>query len=215
MPPPETHGFAFHIGALQSGIDKALGFSNSKHLSLGLTLYTGGTLSGSQSLLRKLSTVDTTVALPDLTVKLPFGVSAGLAYQNNGIVYTGDVNMQQWSDFTMGGTHPSEIQNSLRAGVGVEWMPGKEFIETYWQQVAIRLGGYARQTNVQLNGTSVNEYFATAGLGLPMGNEARLNIGLEYGVRGTTSAMLVKNNILRLTLSVSAGDIWFLQSEIE
>jgi hypothetical protein len=166
-------------------------------------------------MLRKLSTVDTTIAIADNKVELPLGFSAGLAYQNNGMVYTGDVSVQQWSDFKLLGVHPEEMQNGMRAGFGIEWLPGKEFVETYAQQIGYRLGGYARQTNVKLNGTSINEYFATAGIGLPLGNEARLNIGLEYGVRGTTSALLVKNNILRLTLSISAGDIWFLPSEIE
>jgi hypothetical protein len=209
------HGFAFHFGAMQAGLDKALGLSSTKHVTLGVSLYTGGSLTSSQNQLRHLSTADTTVLASDNTITLPLGVSAGLAYQNNGVVYTGDVNLEQWSDLKMYGSHPSEIQNSMRAGFGIEWMPGKDFIESYWQQVAWRLGGYAHQTYVKVNGTSINEYFATAGIGLPLGNEARLNIGLEYGVRGTTSLSLVKNNILRLTLSINAGDIWFIQPEVE
>lgn len=211
----ELHGFAFHIGALQSGLDKLLGLSDSKHLSLGATLYTGGTLSSSASQISKLSTADTTITIGNQNVEIPFGISAGVAYEKNGIIYTGDVNLQQWSGIAMYHLLPNETQNSMRAGFGIEIKPGKEFIETYWGQVAYRLGGYARQTNLRLNGQSINEYFATAGIGLPLGNDARLNIGLEYGIRGTTSSLLVKDNILRLTLSISAGDIWFLQSEIE
>jgi len=210
-----AHGFAFRFGALHTGLDKALGLSATKHVSLGLTLYTGGSLTTNEELLRTLSTADTTIAMPDRSIDIPLGFSVGLAYQNNGMVYTTDVSMQQWSDFKMFGAHPAEQQNSMRAGVGVEWLPGKEYIESYWQQVAYRLGAYAHQTNVKLNGTSINEYFATAGIGLPLGNDGRLNIGLEYGIRGTTSASLVRNNILRLTLSVSAGDIWFIQPEVE
>ncbi len=210
-----AHGFAFRFGALHTGIDKALGLSPTKHVSLGLTLYTGGSLTTNEELLRTLSTADTTIAMPDRSIDVPLGFSVGLAYQNNGMVYTTDVSMQQWSDFKMFGVHPAEQQNSMRAGVGVEWLPGKEYIDSYWKQVAYRLGAYAHQTNVKLNGTSINEYFATAGIGLPLGNDGRLNIGLEYGIRGTTSASLVKNNILRLTLSVSAGDIWFIQPEVE
>lgn len=209
------HGFGFRFGAIQNGLDKMLGLSTTKHLTLGATFSTGGSLTTNEELLRNLASVDTTLALPDRSVDLPIGFSLGLAYQKNGIVYTGDVSMQQYSKFKMFGTHPAEIQDSRRAGFGIEWMPGKEFIESYWQQVSYRLGGYARQTNVYLNSTSINEYFGTAGIGLPLGNDGRLNIGLEYGIRGTTSSSLVKNNILRLTLSISAGDIWFIQSEIE
>jgi hypothetical protein len=211
-----THnGLAFHFGALQQGLDKILGLSTTKHVTLGVTLFTGGSLATTQDELRHLSSKDTTITTPDGTTKLPLGFSAGLSYLKNNVVYTGDVNVQQWSDFKALGVHPAEIQNSMRAGVGIEWLPGKEFIESYWHQVAYRIGGYARQTYVKVDGTSINEYFATAGLGLPLGNEARLNIGLEYGISGTLSSALVKSNLIRLTHSISAGDLWFQPSEIE
>jgi hypothetical protein len=208
-------GFTFKLGLLHTGLDKALGISKTKHLSLGLALSTGGSLSASQELLMHRSTADTTVIEPDGKVKIPWGVSGGLAYQNSGLLYTADVHMQQWSDFKSYGVRSAELQNSMRAGAGIEWMPSTEFNATYWKLAAYRLGAYANKTNVYLNGTSINEYFATAGLGLPLGNEARLNLGLEYGVRGTTSSSLVKNNIIRFTLSISAGDIWFIQPEVE
>ncbi|MGE5314117.1 MAG: hypothetical protein ACM3Q4_05445 [Acidobacteriota bacterium] len=209
------HGFTFRGGALYTGIDRALGLSTTKHLSLGLTVLAGGSLSTNEEDLIHLSTVDTTVLRPDGTVKIPVGAGFGLAYQNAGKVYTADVQMQQWGDFTRSGVHPSELQNSLRAGAGIEWMPSRDFTASYWQQTAYRLGAYAQKTNVYLNGASINEYFATAGIGLPLGNDARVNLGLEYGIRGTTSSSLIKNNIIRFTLSISAGDVWFIQSEVE
>jgi hypothetical protein len=208
-------GFGFRLGLLHTGVDKALGLSSTKHLSLGLSVSLGSSVSTTEEMLQHRSTSDTTFKEPDGTLTLPLGANVGIAYQSKGMLYTGALQMQQWGDFKASGVHPLELQNSMRLGGGVEWLPGKEFVESYWQQVSYRLGAYASQTDVIVNKTSINEYFATAGIGLPLGNDARVNLGLEYGVRGTTSASLVKNNIIRFTLSISAGDIWFIPSEIE
>ncbi|HLP16508.1 MAG TPA: hypothetical protein VK470_09645 [Bacteroidota bacterium] len=215
------HGFTFRFGALHTGIDKALGLSTTKHLSLGLTLSTGGSLTTEAEELRRSTystqvALDSTIARPNGTMDLPFGATFGLAYQNSGKLYTAEVQMQQWGDFKELGVHPAELQNSLRAGAGIEWLPTRDYTtESYWAQVSLRLGAYAQQTQVRVHGTSINEYFGTAGIGLPLGNDARLNLGLEYGVRGTTSSSLIKDNIIRFTLSISAGDTWFIQPEVE
>jgi hypothetical protein len=55
----------------------------------------------------------------------------------------------------------------------------------------------------------------TGGLGLPMGYESWLNIGLQVGLRGTTDNRLQKDIIVRLSVAVSASEIWFLKFDEE
>ncbi|MEX0737140.1 MAG: hypothetical protein WD182_06830, partial [Bacteroidota bacterium] len=64
-------------------------------------------------------------------------------------------------------------------------------------------------------GTPINEYFVTVGMGLPIGPDARINVGLHAGIRGATTANLQRDTILRLTLSLSASEAWFLTFEEE
>ncbi len=55
--------------------------------------------------------------------------------------------------------------------------------------------------------------FATAGLGLPIGPDSRLNLGLQAGVNGTTQNNLQNDTIVRLTASISASELWFIRTE--
>ena len=117
------------------------------------------------------------------------------------------------------GVHPAEIQNSMRFGVGAEFLPTKTLAEPYYRQVIIPCGGYVNESYLKINGETINEYFITGGIGVPIfftpGSEARINIGLEYGIRGTTSNGLERDSITRLTISLSGSDTWFNPPEVQ
>jgi hypothetical protein len=55
----------------------------------------------------------------------------------------------------------------------------------------------------------------SGGVGLPMGPESWLNIGLQVGMRGTTDNKLQKDTIIRLSVAVSASELWFLKFDEE
>jgi hypothetical protein len=82
-----------------------------------------------------------------------------------------------------------------------------------------RVGAYVNSSYLKVNGQGINEYFVTGGVGLPiflsLNSEARLNVSLEYGLRGTTANGLQKDSITRLTVSLSGSDTWFIPPEIE
>lgn len=209
-------GFGFTLGGIYSGIDKALGFSDTKDVNAGLTLFSGSSLDYDDQLLRNYSTNQDTVLANDKTMKLPLGFSFGLAYIKNKTVYAADVHFQNWENFTVDGFHPAEIQNSVRLGAGVEFLPQSDFIgDDYFKRLSYRFGGYYRMTNLTLNGESINELFGSAGLSFPMSVETRMHLAVEYGIRGTTASSLIKDTLLRFTVSVSASELMFIQPEIE
>ena len=180
-----THGFAFTFGALFAGIDKALGASNEKHLNIGATLFSGATLSSDEQIFQSFSTAQETTNVSSGTTKIPLGFALGLEYDvRDRIIFTGDAQFQQWSQYTYMGVHPQEIQNSMRIGVGAEFLPVRTLAEPYYRQVIYRAGGYVNESYLKFNGQTVNEYFVTGGIGVPIfstpGSEARINIGLEY-----------------------------------
>ena len=54
----------------------------------------------------------------------------------------------------------------------------------------------------------------TLGLGLPItGSLSNLNLGLEFGKKGTTSNNLVQENYLILNIGFSLNDKWFVKSK--
>jgi hypothetical protein len=72
---------------------------------------------------------------------------------------------------------------------------------------------------LNVKGEAINEYFVTGGVGFPIfftpTSEARINVSLEYGIRGTTANALQKDSLTRLTISLNGSDTWFIPPEIE
>jgi len=215
-----TDGFAFTVGGLFSGLDKALGISKEKHLNIGATFFSGATLKSDGQIFQNFSTVADTTDSISTTTKIPLGFALGLEYDvRNNFVLTGDFQYQQWSRYTYMGVHPPEIQNSMRVGVGAEFLPTRSLSEPYYRQVTYRVGGYMDQSYLKLNGQAIDDYFITGGISVPVfstpGSEARLNIGLEHGIRGTTSNGLERDAITRVTVSLTGSDTWFIVPEVQ
>jgi hypothetical protein len=208
-------GIAVTLGGIYSGIDKALGFSDSRTVDLGMTFFTGSSLSLDDETLRNYSSNQDTLLPKSSTVEIPFGVSAGLTYIKNKVMVAADLNFQNWENFTVNGVHPAEIRNSLRLGAGIEFLPTDNIAGSFWEKTSFRTGGYYRMTNLELNGQPIDEMFVTAGVGLPFSFESRINLGIEAGIRGTTSASLIRDTILRFTVSITASEMMFIPPIID
>ena len=62
------------------------------------------------------------------------------------------------------------------------------------------------------NNKSINDLGATIGLGLPVpGAFSNINVGFEYGQRGTTNAGLVQENYANFSIGLSLNDKWFVK----
>ena len=208
-------GFNMTLGAIYDSIGSALNFKALEPLALGFVISTPGTFSISrQSILTTMQSTDTT-SLGDGTADLPLACGFGMSYLFAGRYYvTADVYYQQWAKAKLYGSAMPDIRNSVRYGVGFESLPQRE-TESFWKRVAYRLGFFYSQTAYALNGTPINEAFATGGLALPIGPDARLDIGLHVGTRGTTANGLQRDTIIRLSMSLSASEVWFMNIEDE
>lgn len=208
-------GYNVTIGALYDSIGTSLNSKALEPLSLGFVLSTPSTFSVErQSILTTSESTDTT-AVGSGNADLPIAYGLGLSYLFSGRYFvTADVQYQQWANAKLFGTTMPEIKNSIRYGIGFESLPQRE-TESFWKRVAYRLGFSYAQTSYSLNATAINELYATGGLAIPVGPDARLDIGLQVGTRGTTANGLQRDTIMKLSLSLSASEIWFMTMEDE
>lgn len=208
-------GFNFTVGTIYEGMGDLLNAPSLKPLSVGMVLSTPTVLSVQQErYLTTNQTTDTTY-VGSGNVDLPLAVGFGASYLISSRYYlTGDVYYQNWESANFFGKHLAEIKNSTRIALGFESLPQRE-TESYGKRIAYRAGIYYNSTYYNVNNTPMNELFLTTGLGLPIGPDARLNIGLHIGTRGTTSNNLQRDTIFRLTLSISASEVWFMKFENE
>jgi hypothetical protein len=117
----------------------------------------------------------------------------------------------------------SEFSNPLYDNTGVDYedasnlafggfyIPKYNSYTSYFSRVVYRAGIRFEKTGLKINNESIKEFGMSFGVGLPAGSTflSNANIGLELGNRGTTNANLIKENFVRLQISLSLNDRWF------
>lgn len=201
------------VGLQADSIGRLLKSSWLNSVSFGFVLTSPANLSvKEQSVILTPSSADTAVSARGKST-IPLGFGLGLSYAAAArTLIAGDVFLQQWKSATFYGSPPVETRNSLRAALGVEFAPSAN-PSTYWDRMAYRAGFVYHASYLVLNGQPLNEWYVSGGMAFPVGPDARVNVALHLGSRGTTAQGLQKDNFLRLSLSFSASERWFITIE--
>ena len=101
-------------------------------------------------------------------------------------------------------------ENATRVAVGGFFIPKFDSYNNYFQRVTYRGGFKFENTGLVINNTSIKDRSMTLGFGFPIsGTFSSLNIGAEYGTRGTTNNGLVKEDYFSINLGLIFNDKWF------
>jgi hypothetical protein len=153
----------------------------------------------------------------DLTIpeKISFGLGVGktkkwllgsqIVFQNAGKL-TDDFNSAsnvtygKYSSYSLGGFY----------------VPNYNVFSKYYQKIVYRAGLKYTKTGLTVKSEDIDEKAMTLGFGLPIsGGFSNINIGLEYGKRGTTAKGLIQENYFVLAMSFSLSEKWFRQAKID
>ena len=239
----ETNGYILYpdrqYGTLEnrksnlSGFGINTGLLYSKALGKKLTLYSGLTYApeikiqsnnsqtfsstirydnGTSSVYEKLSIPSNTT-----TVKIPSKISVGIGIGQHKKWFTGIEVTQQnkVSNYTEVISNVS-YENATKIALGGYFVPNQNSYSNYWKKVTYRAGFRHENTGLVIKDTPITEYGITFGLGLPLnGISSNVNIGAEFGSRGTTNAGLVKEDFFNIIVSLSLNDKWFNKRKID
>jgi len=96
--------------------------------------------------------------------------------------------------------------------IGGFFVPDYSSFTSYFSRVTYRAGLRMEDTGLRLNGEDIQEFGITFGMGLPAGRMlSNVNLGFEYGQRGTMNARLVREDFFKLSISLSLSDRWFIK----
>lgn len=200
----------FHSG---SSFTFGLAFRGINPIVIGLMVTTPAKLSVKEERILLTSTSSDTTVVARGTTDLPLSIGLGASYVlGERTVLSGEVFFQQWESANFFGIPPVGIRNSTRVGLGVEFQPPRN-PDTYLSAVAYRAGFTYHSTYYSLNGQPINEWYGSAGAGLPIGPDSRLHLGIQVGSRGTVSGSVPKESFFRLSASFSASELWFITIE--
>ena len=160
--------------------------------------------------LRRLGMADSKLTLPS-----HFTLGAGLGKPNKwfaGLEFGSSAS----SDFSNRSFNVSgvEYNSASRMALGGFYVPKYNDITNYFNRIVYRAGFRYEETGLSLNNEDINEFGISFGVGLPAGKMlSNLNIGFEYGQRGTIAAGLVKETFYNLFISLSLNDLWFQKTK--
>lgn len=105
-------------------------------------------------------------------------------------------------------------EDGERFSAGGFWVPDYDSFTSYWKRITYRIGVHNERTGLMVNNVPVHDFGMSFGLGLPMRNFSNVNVGVEFGKRGSTYLGRIEENYLNVFLSLSLNDKWFEKSLI-
>jgi long-subunit fatty acid transport protein len=218
-----------------NGLSMNFGLSYAKKINNKFNLYSGLTFAPQANLTlnneRVIATVQAlpggeveygdpfNVPLSDTKLKLPSKLSLGSGIGNLKKWFVGaEVTHQNNSDF---GNRFADIdnvtfQNATKVSLGGFFIPKFNAFSQYWKKITYRGGLRYENTGLVVNNQSIKDAAATVGFGFPIGNSfSNVNIGAEFGQRGTTKAGLIQENYTNISIGISFNDRWFIKRKYD
>ncbi|MEI7500615.1 MAG: hypothetical protein WCK84_09220 [Bacteroidota bacterium] len=143
---------------------------------------------------------------------IPMMIGGGFCFEKTNKWMVGlDYKWQNWEKFRAFDMSDSLV-NSWQVNFGGELVPNADNYSNYFARVRYRLGFTYNKTYLRLRGQDLNEYAITFGFGLPLrGMKTMLNVGAQYGVRGTTSQNLIRESYFKIVIGFSIYERWFIK----
>ena len=115
-----------------------------------------------------------------------------------------------------------DYRKSSTLAIGGFYLPKYNSISSYWDRVVYRAGIRIEETGLMVDGTGngtdftgIDDFGISFGVGLPLGNQvSRLNLGFEFGKRGTTDNGLIEEEYFNFRLGLTLSNKWFRKREI-
>lgn len=209
----EASGFGATAGFIYTGLKSDLNIPDGHSFSVGGLFSTGSSLDARE---RRYYAFDASnLALKDTSepisgkLKIPYSLGGGLAYSTERLLYAADLHYQNWDNYSYMGNPDQALRNSFRFSAGLELMPKREASLPYFQRAAYRAGLYYNSSYYRFKGEPLDEIGISLGLGAPVFGDSRLDLSLGYSFRGTTDIGLQKDNLFRISFTLSGGETWF------
>ncbi len=211
----KNRGVGFSAGIMTEDLSELLGLKTIKEVRLAANISYISKLNTDTSFVKSTVAIGSKVT-EEATVetKIPMKLGFGLSFLVNDRYLIGvDYLVQPWSKFKFDGRKSSNLRDLMKISAGVEYADRTKKFGSFWEQMIYRCGLSYEQTQYEINNEGINLYSVHGGVSFPISPGNTLDIGLQYGIRGTTSSNLVKENIYKATVTLSFGELWFIRQD--
>lgn len=210
----KPRGLGTTLGLITPDFSYLIGSSKIKDLRFGFSANLISSLKTDTLMLAHSSNTYDTLNYGDADMKIPVRLNFGLSclYADNYQLFV-DYTMQSWKEYSFNNIKDANLQNLNRIVAGFEYKPPRELGSSAFGQMMWRAALGFEQTQYKLNGKGINYMFVSGGFSYPLSLENTLDVGIQYGQRGTKDSGLMKENFIKLTAGVSLGELWFFRTE--
>lgn len=223
----EGYGFGHRVGVL-ANFSRL--FSETDQLSLGASLNLPVSIDAEKSI-HSYQIINNQQVRVDFneneadrngSVKIPMEFNAGLTYNLNRFSnFTAEFQVQNWGDsgYSFNQTEQGYYKDRMKAGVGAQFHPYRSDQPSgLLSNFKYSLGTTYDTGHLSIQDENIETLFLNAGIGLfSPGRNSRSSIDLsfQYGIRGTESNNLVKENIWGFKLSLNLAEWMFVRPKFD
>ncbi len=214
-------GYYYEIGVLYSTM-----LNDKEEFSVGMTTNNNTSISAKKSEIVESFRLSGLLESPKDTfinsvekgsIILPRFISLGISYnKDKQWLLVADYTLQNWSDFNMLDESNNILKNSTRFSGGVQYTPNHSSLNKYYQRMDYRIGASYANTPLQIGDEQLKEMSISFGFGIPVKkSRTKYDISFTIGKRGELKDTLIKEQFVRIGLSVSYDGIWFLKRKYD
>lgn len=157
------------------------------------------------------------LGLKETAVKIPTRTTLGLGFgEDNKWFFGGEYSIQDLGDYVNPFLQFDNLQYQQASTIafGGFYVPDHTSFK-YFQRITYRAGVRMEDTGMVVNNTEIDNFGITFGVGLPLGRSfSNVNLGFEFGKRGTTDADLIEEEYFKINIGLSLNDQWFRKAKI-
>ena len=149
-------------------------------------------------------------------VILPKYTRVGISYnKDKKWLLVTDYSMQDWEDYTMF-NESDNLANSMRISGGIQYTPEYNSVTKYYKRMDYRFGASYSNTPLQFDNIQLTEKSISFGFGIPVKkSRTKYDLSCTFGQRGTTENNLIKEEYIRIGLSISYDGVWFVKRKYD
>ncbi len=150
-------------------------------------------------------------------ITMPFEASFGIGYAPSTITnFSIEGQIQNWSGFENELDRASELlmKDRLKIGFGGQYHPYRQNLDTFFSGFKYSAGLSYDSGHLNFGGQEIQTIWFNTGIGIPSKVASFIDISVQYGIRGTTDALLFEEKIWAFGVSVNLTELMFVRPKL-